>query len=104
EAVGEIEKVVAEMVDAGLSTSDTGAALDAVRTRLELVAQARDELSALGSASQLHELRDFIAAEAPDTETPDTGTPDTGTSESGSTETGPGTPSADGEDPDPPTP
>lgn len=64
QAVDEIEKVVAEMVDAAASSADTGVALAAVRTRLELVAQARDELSALGSGSQLSDLRDIISAEA----------------------------------------
>lgn len=97
EAVRQIEKVVAEMVDAGLSTSDTGAALDAVRTRLELVAQARDELSALGTDSQLQELRDFIASEAPDTAAVDAGTPDTGAEPDGP-KSAPGTADSDGDD------
>lgn len=57
-AVDAIEAVVAEMVDASLATADTEAALAAVRTRLEFVAEARAELAGLEATSpHLDELR-----------------------------------------------
>lgn len=63
-AVEAIEAVVAEMVDASTATADTAGALDAVRTRLDLVAQARDELAALEHGSQMPELRDSIESDS----------------------------------------
>lgn len=63
EAVEAIESVVAEMVDVSTATADTSAALDAVRTRLELVAQARAELAGIESGARMDELRQGLEAE-----------------------------------------
>lgn len=63
-AVEAIEAVVAEMADATMADADTDGRLAEVRTRLDLVAQARAELAGFSTTTDLGRLRNELESDS----------------------------------------